>query len=260
MRTLLWAITIVTFITALCQNTSAGLIGDTTLSDFLAAAPSGVATSDFDSSPESTIPSGSSIGGITLTYDFGGVNVVITDGDGWSSTSDPNFLGTDDGDIFQAGDDIEFSFTARNAFGISVISLDPLLDGDLFLNLHGFHLDLSAADIQATLADGSNVWFLGVISDAPFTSIDLQAASIGQFLYNLDDIRTATIPEPGTMTLFSMGTVVLAVRTIRRRPWKAAQIPRPVARSTDRLAALPADGAVLQLISCWRGVNSRSVD
>ena len=56
---------------------------------------------DFDTSPTGIVASGSSVGGITFTYDFGGVSLKISDV--YDTTSPDNFLGTDDSDNLGRG-------------------------------------------------------------------------------------------------------------------------------------------------------------
>jgi hypothetical protein len=201
----------------------AAVVGYSDLGSFSAALPGPATVLDFDAGPNGQlIPSGGTYGGITFSYSFSGVSLKVTDAGGAPSTSAPYFLGTNDADILLDGDDISFSFAPSQAFGISIISLDSLFDGDLWLRLGSFQMDLVAADVQATLSDGSSAWFLGVVSDSPISSIDLLTIGGGFFLYNLDDVRTApaqvaSVPEPSALLIFGFGLALLGVKT-RFRP------------------------------------------
>lgn len=185
---------------------------------FLAALPGPAATADFDGLASGTvIPSGGSADGITFTYDFGGVDLIVTDGTAaggggpFDTTSSPNFLGTSDFDILLDGDDLGLGFAASHAIGLFVITAEvpgsTLFDGDLALDAGGATAFLDVSVVEQTLPDGSLVFFLGVVDDAaPFTSASLEncAACGGFFTYNVDDIVTA-VPEPGVAALLGAG-------------------------------------------------------
>ena len=83
------------------------------------------------------------------------------------------------------------TFAGARAIGLYVISRDELQDGDVLLVAGGGTAALVAANVQQTLADGSRVWFLGLIDHDPgFSRADLLTRGSGAFLYNLDDIVT----------------------------------------------------------------------
>ncbi len=181
----------------------------------VAALPAGtvVSTLNFDSLAAGTlIASGSGAGGITFTYGFGGVSLNV--GAGYSTTSGANFLGTDDGDILQDGDDFNLFFAPKHAIGMYFISADTLFDGDITLAGGGGSASLLVADLQQTLSDGSSVFFLGLVdAAATFTSADVTThGGGGAFLYNVDDIVTAgpqALPVPGTLALLGLGLTAL---------------------------------------------------
>jgi hypothetical protein len=206
------------------NTTQAATVTYTNQAAFAAALPGVAQTLDFDSVAAGTIiSSGSAVGGITFTYNFGGVEMAITDGNQfggggpYDTTSSPNFLGTDDADLFQDGDDFDLTFGATNAIGMYFITADIMLDNDITLTASGATASLVAADVQQTLPDFSEVFFLGVIDDTNTFS----AASIGtdggavNFLYNVDDITTSVIPIPAAGWLFMSGIVALG--WVRRR-------------------------------------------
>jgi hypothetical protein len=201
----------------------AGLITYTDRSDFDAAVSGAVTLLNFDSVTVGNLPSGSSIDGIDFVYDFGGISLNVTNV--FDTTSSPNFLGTDDGDLLQDGDDIAFSFSLRSGFGLYIISADGLLDGDLQLTVGTTTVALESSAVQATLPDSSNVWFLGILANdlTTFAHATLTThGGGGAFLYNLDDIVTSsdvasTVPEPSSLVLFSLVTVGLAAYGARKR-------------------------------------------
>jgi MYXO-CTERM domain-containing protein len=175
-------------------------------------------TLNFDSQAAGTvIPSGGSDGGITFTYNLGAVQLQVSTGN--QTTSLPNYLGTTDLGVFQGGDAFTLTFSQpTNAVGMSFItSPDPINNGDLTLTGGGTTASLVAADQLATLSDGGKVFFLGLVDGTtPFTS-----ASIGGsgpfFLFNVDDVVTAAVPESTPFGLVAMGMVGLSLARRRRR-------------------------------------------
>ncbi len=163
--------------------------------NFIAELPGDGASLSFDTLPADTLlPSGVWLNGITFHYDFGGVMLKVGSENtaGYSTTSSSNFLGTNDADILQDGDNITMSFSPVNAIGLYIISNDDLLDNDVTLNAGGTSVSLVAANLQATLADGSSVYFLGISDSlASFTTASLTTPGNGEFLFNVDDIITA---------------------------------------------------------------------
>jgi len=182
---------------------AAAPVAYTQQSAFVAALPGPAIVLTFDSTnPDSFIPPGFSLGDITFSYDFGGVLLKVSteSSSTFSTTSSPNFLGTDDADILQDGDSITMSFAPRSAIGLHVITNDDVIDGDVALVAGGVAVALVDADVQATLADGSTVYFLGISDPAgSFNSATLTTAGNGAFLFNVDDIITvAAVTSPDT--------------------------------------------------------------
>jgi len=185
---------------------NAALVTYTDQAAFMAALPGPASTLDFDSlAAGTTIANGDTIDGITFNYDFAGVQMQVVDV--FNTTSSPNFLGTNDADVLQDGDDFSLSFGATNAIGMFFITSDAMFDDDITLTAGGTSVGLFAADAGADLGDGGIPYFLGIIDDMnTFTTADITTLGGGFYLYNIDDITTATVvPLPGALWLFGSG-------------------------------------------------------
>lgn len=207
----------------------ADTIAYTNNGDFMAALVGTPQTLGFDSQTAGELVySGDQLGGIAFTYDFGGVSMQVASGS--STTSGSNYLGTDDFDIFQAGDEFTMSFGPSSAIGLYIISADGMFDGDVVLKAmlaNNTWLNVSAqldADVFTDLGDGSYAYFLGLITDiGSITSARLTMPDEveGAFLYNLDDITTASIaavPAPSSWcALIGMGVMGFIVCACRRQ-------------------------------------------
>jgi hypothetical protein len=183
---------------------------------FFADLPGAAAvTANFDGlTSGDVIASGDTADGITFTYDFGaGVDLIVTDGTAgggggpFDTTSNPNFLGTNDFDVLLDGDDLVLGFATSNAIGLFIITAEEpgfsILDGDICLSAGGADACLDVDAVEQTLSDGI-VFFLGVIDpDASFTAASLDTfGGGGAFAFNVDDIVTA-VPEPGVAALLA---------------------------------------------------------
>jgi len=160
-------------------------------------------TLNFDSDAAgSLIADGGTLGGITFSYptlaSFGVAMQVVT---GSPTTSSPNFLGTNDGDLFQAGDNFSLSFAASHAIGMFFISADEMFDHDIELIVNSTTASLAASDAIA-LDAVNNAYFLGIVDDTnTFNSVGVSSLSCGAcFLYNVDDITIATTPSNSVPT------------------------------------------------------------
>lgn len=176
-------------------------------------------TLDFDTETAgSIINNGETLGGTTFNYNVlqsFGVSMQIVDD--FSTTSDFNYLGTDDGGVFQAGDGFNLSFNAINAVGIFFMSGDELFDDDISLtitNASGVTEALLSSVYERTLNDGSFVYFLGLLDDAnTFGNAEVSSYDCGGcFLFNVDDITTASmspVPAPAAFWLILTGLIPL---------------------------------------------------
>jgi len=216
-------------ITPLTGIAHAAIITYTDQVTFLTALPGSASTLDFDSVAAGTlIPSGSAVGGITFSYDFGTTSMAVTDGNQFggggpfSTTSGSNFLGTDGSDLLLDDDDFSMSFASSNAIGLFLITAETpgfsIFDNDIQLTVGSTTALLDVSNVQQTLSDGSLVFFLGLIDDsASFTTASLSTPnSSGAFLYNIDDITLAAVPVPAAFWLFGSGMMGLLALGRRR--------------------------------------------
>jgi len=195
----------------------AAVMGFTNQSDFLSAIGGlpGQQNLDFEAQTAGNlILSGSSAGNVTFTYDFGGFNMQVRAD--YLTTSGSNYLGTDGDGVFLAGDTFTMTFSqAVNAVGLFVISGEIIYAGDFSLSTGAgsvMNSDLTDSTF-GTLSDGGQVFFLGLADlDQAFTSATFASGlQGGDFLFNVDDIRTASatasVPEPSSILLVSMGMI-----------------------------------------------------
>ena len=209
-------------IIAQVSTAQAAVVGYTDEADFELAI-SGLLTDtlDFDTlSDMDLVPSGSSLQGMTFNYDFGGVSMMVVESAvvGLATTSPPNHLGTNDGDVFQDGDNFSIAFADTvNAFGLSIMTADRMFDGDISLTANGASINLVAADVQQILGDGASVFFLGLFDSAGFDSVEFNTIGGGFFLYTLDDLRTAAVPIPAAAWLFASALLGLLPMLRRKR-------------------------------------------
>ena len=204
---------LISFLFLFTSSSQAALLTFTDQASFLAALPGPASTLDFDGlSAGSTIADGDTVDGITFNYNFGGVEMKVSDA--YATTSPTNFLGTTDLDILQDGDDFDLSFGSVNAIGMFFITADEMFDGDIALSAGGTSVGLNVADAGTDLGDGGIPYFLGIIDDTnTFTTASITTIGGGFFLYNVDDITTAVVPLPGALWLFVSGLLgLIAVR------------------------------------------------
>src|SRR5688572_12502039 len=153
-----------------------------------------------------TIATGSSVGGITFTYTIPGFSLSVENTN--DTVSPSNYLGTTGDGVFLSGDAFTMTFGARNAIGLYIIADDTILAGDFSLS-GGLGVATNGA-AAGQLADGGTLFFLGIVdTDNTFTTATLSSAGPFGFIFNVDDITTATagaqqVPEPASLLLFGI--------------------------------------------------------
>jgi len=181
------------------------------------------ATVDFGSAAfGDTIASGDTFEGLTFTYtisDLTGAPLTMVIDDSFDTTSPVNYLGLTEevsgslvnfvtGDVFTIG----FS-TPVNAFGLNIISNFELIGGDSFA-LDGAGLTQSAtldgpAVPSSVLGDGGQVYFLGMVSDQAFSSVQFSSLST-DLEFIVDDLTYAVVPLPPALWLMAAGLMSFA--------------------------------------------------
>lgn len=187
---------------------------------FTALGSATVNTENFDAlTPGTTLASGSTLGGATLSYSLGGALISVENE--FDTTSLNNYIGTNDGSgAFLGGDSFTITFDqVIHAIGLYVISADVIFADDFTISTNGGQSVTNSDVPDITLTDG-DAFYLGLIEDdfnLGFTSITLSSFD-DNYLFNVDDITAAQIspvPLPAAAWLFASGLLGLA--GIRRR-------------------------------------------
>jgi hypothetical protein len=146
----------------------------------------------------------------------------------FDTTDGNNYLGVNDSENYNsmiAGIDVLNIYSNQQGvfdqymygIGMDFITSDPILDGDIKLQLLfsgiGFsYVDISTVD-EMRLEDGGYSYFLGVIStDRPLyqAGVRFDPAATGSFLFNIDHITASyTVPEPDEFLLLASALSLL---------------------------------------------------
>lgn len=156
------------------------------------------------------IASGESLGPYRFDCDFSGVALAVTDGaafgsGGFDTTSPSNLLGTDSDDSLFDGDVLTIGFADPvHAVGLYLISGDTLEDGDATLSVGTLDVLLDIDNLQGSLGDGAEYFFLGAVDTSQgFSSVVLSTDGVDGFFFTLDDFVSAsasTSPVPRSTT------------------------------------------------------------
>ncbi len=179
-----------------------------------------------DSLADDVLPSGSTLNGIRFTYfidDGSGDSMEMKVSNLFDTTSGNKYLGLDDAgnlDQFVAGDEFTMNLgRPYRALGMYFVTSDPLFSGDILLETP-VETVLNSELKEDVLADGGIVYFLGLVSPgSAFDTAHIRFDSVapGTFLFNVDDIVTAAVPEPGTTIL--MVVALFGLRRLRKLKW-----------------------------------------
>lgn len=142
------------------------------------------------------------------------------------ATSSPTVsLGADNVDeVLLDGDPLYVSLAQpADAIALRVVTSDPALVGELILvtpSGAGTNVDL----VESTLSDGGYVYFLGLVSDTPFTDavLGFDDDAKANFVYTVDDVTVHFVPEPGRLPSL-VGGIAFLVWARRRRTHAFAQ-------------------------------------
>lgn len=197
---------------------------------FLAAAAGMVSqTLDFESETAGTLlPDPSTLAGITFLNH--GTPALVID-DAFDAASGVNYLGINNAGTFNQfsyADSFHMSFAPMHAVGLTIITAEvpgvTLFDDDIRLDIPGIGVArLDANDLSYLTPGGDRVYFIGLIDQAnSFTTARLEGSGAFGF-FNIDDVTTAVIPEPGVgQALAVMSPILLAAcwwrRSTRRKP------------------------------------------
>jgi hypothetical protein len=188
--------------------------------DAAIAAYDTVASVDFESVAAGTvIPDGGLLGGIEFEYVIDGSQQLVVIDD-FAATSGTRSLGTSTDRVFLAGDQFSLHFAPATAIGIYVIGED-MIPGDVELQTVAGTVANGAPD--ATLSDGSEAFFLGIVESDPLLAFDFATVrsfipdEVGDFVWNADDIEIAVAPEPdAAATAAAAGFALAVLRRVRR--------------------------------------------
>jgi len=193
---------------------------------------------DFEDTPAGTvIENGDRLGPLAFGHAIAGGTIDLAVADGLPTTSGSRFLGLAAGPVqdrqIQHGDRLRIRLLSLGdsgrpapAFGLKVVSGDPLLAGDIRLSGAGLTVTNAAVPAGAT-SDGGRVYFLGLVAETPIEEVTLDYGfpqDAVAFLFTVDDIELGLQSAPArpvpvrnpvalallVLALFTAGLVRLA--------------------------------------------------
>ena len=217
-------------------SASAALSVYTTQSGFLTAIGSGYnqQTLNLDGmTAGALIASGVSVGGITFTYNIqdSTQSYTMQVENTYGTTSPPNYLGLNSNDgAFVHGDSFSMSFGGTiNAVGLYIITgTNVVVDANDFrLNIASGYGSNGLYDRTVSPGDPSlagYAYFLGIVDNAGFSSVDFLSNGAYGYEFNIDDITTAkqsAVPDPSPFLLLATGLIGLGGFKLWKRACKA---------------------------------------
>lgn len=190
--------------------------------DFLSALGGTGITHNFDSGTAgATIADGDTVDGATFSYTLtapGNPSILIDNS--FATTSSSNYLGTDDGSgAFVGGDAFTITFDqTMHAIGLYVISADLIFEADFTITTSAGQSVNNSGVPDVSLSDGQ-AYFIGLIEDdfnLGFDSITLSSLE-AEYLFNVDDITVAPVPQPSAVFLFGSGLLCLTGFSLRKQ-------------------------------------------
>ena len=194
----------------------AATITYTSSADFFAALGATATTTEtYEGLPaNSTIAAGDTVNGITYVSFPSGTSGRI-DAD-FNAIGDQSLALTGSQQFFFPGQSINTSFAPTTAIGI-FFNVSLSTPNSLFIQT-----PVGRAGNSAAYDIGSNLYFVGLISDTPFSSATIGSVNAAASGYNLDNLTLAPaatpVPEPASMLLLGSGLVALRMRARRSRP------------------------------------------
>lgn len=180
-------------------------------------------TIDFDSVAAGTsIVNGSQFEGVEFLFsDNAGSSFDGQVAAGFNTSSGDNYLGFNDpsNSSFLSGDSIAMNLNQLvHAIGFYIIaSPGDLLFSDDALLTAGSGSAMVNPIPNRVLADGGEVFFLGLVDTDGFTTAELSSVCCGFFEFNIDDIQFSTfvpastptnVPEPATLSFFCLSLLL----------------------------------------------------
>ncbi|MEO5740518.1 MAG: PEP-CTERM sorting domain-containing protein [Vicinamibacterales bacterium] len=158
-----------------------------------------------------TISPGTTVNGITYSSFPAGTSGRIDNT--FNRIGDRSLALTGSQNFFLPGQSIDVSFAPTTAIGV-FFNVNPSAPNSLFIQTAVGTAGNGPAYDQSTL------YFVGLISDSPFSSARI-GGTTGAQSFNLDNLTLATgttsVPEPASMFLLGSGLLALRMRARRSR-------------------------------------------
>jgi cysteine-rich repeat protein len=107
---------------------------------------------------------------------------------------------------------------SADAIGLRIVTSDPALQDEMIL-VTPVGAAANAALVESSAPDGGYVYFVGLVSDTPFSSavLGFEQDAATNFVYTVDDVTLHFVPEPGFLVSLGAGIAFLACAQRRRQ-------------------------------------------